>query len=96
MNARSTPAALTAAQTPVIGQTFATIVYAATRNARKVARALVNRRVARRLEEFSDSELADIGLTRDDIGCGLSLPLSADPTLEYARRARFNSGLSRL
>ena len=37
----------------------------------------------------------DIGLTVDDIRYGRSMPLTADPTVEYARRARRN-GCSRM
>lgn len=91
MNARSITAALTPARTPAAGQTFVNILSATALKARKLARAVLNRRVARKLEEFSDRELADIGLTRDDVGHGLSMPLSTDPTLEYARRARLNT-----
>ncbi|WP_422372812.1 DUF1127 domain-containing protein [Hoeflea sp.] len=66
-----------------------TLVYAAGK-VRMVTRALINRASARRLNEFSDRELADIGLTRDDLGHAFSMPLTADPTAEFARRAREN------
>ncbi|WP_299866819.1 DUF1127 domain-containing protein [uncultured Hoeflea sp.] len=91
MNARSITAALTPARTTAAGQTFVNILSAAALKARKLMRAVLNRRAAHQLREFSDRELADIGLTRDDIGVGLSMPLSTDPTLEYARRARLNT-----
>ncbi|MEQ8480977.1 MAG: DUF1127 domain-containing protein [Hoeflea sp.] len=57
---------------------------------RMVTRALINRAGARRLHEFSDRELADIGLTRDDLGHAFSMPLTVDPTIEFGRRAREN------
>ena len=57
---------------------------------RMVTRALVNRAAVRRLNEFSDRELADIGLTREDLGHAFSKPLTVDPTIEFARRAREN------
>jgi uncharacterized protein YjiS (DUF1127 family) len=44
-----------------------------------------NRREALQLLELSDHQLADIGLTRDDVNCALSSSLLSDPTRELAR-----------
>lgn len=82
------------ARTPVSSTGFGsvlsrTLVYSADK-VRMVTRALINRAQARRLNGFSDRELADIGLTRDDLGHAFSMPLTIDPTIEFARRAREN------
>ena len=45
-----------------------------------VCRALKNRREFYRLGEFTDVELADIGLTRADLHVALSPPFAGDPT----------------
>ncbi|WP_420408318.1 DUF1127 domain-containing protein [Hoeflea sp.] len=84
----------TTARTPVSSTGFVSalnraLVYTAAK-ARNVNRALINRAGARRLKEFSDRELADIGLTREDLGHAFSKPLTVDPTIEFARRAREN------
>ncbi|MEQ8305287.1 MAG: DUF1127 domain-containing protein [Hoeflea sp.] len=82
------------ARTPVSSTGFGpalsrTLVYSAGK-VRMVTRALINRAGARRLNEFSDRELDDIGLTREDLGHAFSKPLTVDPTIEFARRAREN------
>ncbi len=43
-------------------------------------RALKNRRAVYHLGEMSDTELADIGLTRADLNVAVDLPLGIDPT----------------
>jgi uncharacterized protein YjiS (DUF1127 family) len=43
-------------------------------------RALKNRRAVYHLGEMSDTELADIGLTRADLNVAVDLPLGMDPT----------------
>lgn len=40
-----------------------------------------NRREVYRLGEFSDTQLADIGLTRSDLHVVVDLPLGRDPTV---------------
>ena len=44
-------------------------------------RALKNRREVYRLGEFSDAELADIGLTRADLHVAVASPFEVDPTV---------------
>ena len=43
-------------------------------------RAWKNRRAFYQLGEMSDSELADIGLTRSDLNVAIDLPFGSDPT----------------
>ncbi|MBN9243659.1 MAG: DUF1127 domain-containing protein [Mesorhizobium sp.] len=43
-------------------------------------RAWKNRRAFYRLGELSDTELADIGLTRADLSVAIDMPLGTDPT----------------
>ena len=43
-------------------------------------RAMKNRRAVYHLGEMTDSELADIGLTRSDLNVAIDLPLGTDPT----------------
>lgn len=71
---------------------MATIAHArqSTHAARPVARAVVavanflrawkNRRAFYHLGEMSDTELADIGLTRSDLTVVVDLPFGSDPT----------------
>jgi uncharacterized protein YjiS (DUF1127 family) len=49
-----------------------------------------NRRAMRRINELSDWELVDIGLTREDISLAYDGPILNDPTrrLEQIRRSR--------
>jgi uncharacterized protein YjiS (DUF1127 family) len=91
MNARSLTAALSAVRTPGMGSTIQGSLYTLARNVRQLANAQLNRRRARKITELSDHELFDIGLTRDDVRYGFSMPFNADPTAELARRARQNS-----
>lgn len=91
MNVRSLTAARPAVRTLSFGSAVQTTVFAIVGNTRAVTKALFNRRVAHRLDQLSDHELSDIGLTRDDLRHGFSMPLTADPTVELARRARLNS-----
>lgn len=45
-----------------------------------ILRAWKNRREVYRLGEMSDTELADIGLTRSDLSVVVDLPFGRDPT----------------
>jgi len=90
MNARSLTATRSAVRTLSIGSSVQNLLLTLAGNTRSVAKALFNRRLARKLEELSDHELSDIGLTRDDVRHGLSQPFTADPTVELSRRARLN------
>jgi uncharacterized protein YjiS (DUF1127 family) len=47
-----------------------------------------NRRETRALLDMNDSQLADIGLTRDDVRHALRQPLTRDPSHELARARR--------
>jgi uncharacterized protein YjiS (DUF1127 family) len=47
-----------------------------------------SRRYLRHLERFDDYLLADIGLTRDDLRYGQSLPWDVDPVSELTRIRR--------
>ena len=91
MDARSHAAVRTSARSVSMGPAFLNAFHAASGAVANLVRALMNRRVAVRLEQLSDHQLADIGLTVDDIRYGRSMPLTADPTVEYARRARRNT-----
>ena len=91
MNARSYAAARTPARSVSVGPAILNVLYNAFGKVKALVRALLNRRAAGNLERLSDHELSDIGLTRDDLRFGRSMPLNADPTIELARRARFNS-----
>ncbi|GAB5463778.1 MULTISPECIES: DUF1127 domain-containing protein [Hoeflea] len=91
MNARSFTAALSAVRTPGFGSVVLGFAHALVRNVRQVSNARLNRRKACKIAELSDRELSDIGLTRDDVRYGFSVPFNADPTVELARRARLNS-----
>jgi len=91
MNARSYAAARTSARSMSVGTVFLNALYAASGSVKALVCALLNRRVAGRLEHLSDHELSDIGLTRDDLRFGKSMPFNADPTAELSRRARLNS-----
>ena len=63
----------------------------ALRQLRKLVAALRNRIHARALDNLSDRELADIGLTRTDVQAAFRSGPSVDPTIEVARRARANT-----
>ena len=52
---------------------------------RRVIRNWLSRRYLRKLEQFDDYILADIGLTRDDLRYGQSLPHDIDPIAELSR-----------
>ncbi|SOE18388.1 uncharacterized protein DUF1127 [Hoeflea halophila] len=91
MNSRSLTAARPAVRTLSFGSALQNILFALVGKSRGVTKALFNRRVAHRLDQLSDRELSDIGLTRDDLRYGFSMPLTTDPTVELARRARLNS-----
>jgi uncharacterized protein YjiS (DUF1127 family) len=88
MNARSYVTARTSALSTA--SALVSVLYTAADKARTLVRILRNRAVAQKLEEFSDHQLNDIGLTREDLGIALSKPLTVDPTIEFARRARGN------
>jgi uncharacterized protein YjiS (DUF1127 family) len=66
------------------------LVTAFLRQVRIAARSLNSRRQIARLAEFDDHLLADIGLTRQDLGWALQLPFAADPAAELERRALRN------
>jgi uncharacterized protein YjiS (DUF1127 family) len=51
-------------------------------------RAWKNRREVYRLGEMSDSELADIGLTRTDLHVVVGLPFGIDPTMRLGSIAQ--------
>lgn len=53
-------------------------------------RAWKNRRAFYRLGEMTDTELADVGLTRADLHVAVDLPFASDPTarLRSIRQAR--------
>ncbi|MGJ8572566.1 MAG: DUF1127 domain-containing protein [Hoeflea sp.] len=91
MNVRSLTATRSAVHTLSFGSAVQNFVLTVAGNARPLAKALFHRRLARKIEEMSDYELSDIGLTRDDVRHGFSMPLTTDPTVELARRARLNS-----
>ncbi|MCM5559123.1 DUF1127 domain-containing protein [Pleomorphomonas sp. JP5] len=71
--------------------TFTTLVRAAAERTASVAKIMVNRWMAKQLCDFTDHELADIGLTRYDLRVALDGPLHADPSLRLAAIARGNS-----
>lgn len=47
-----------------------------------------NRRETRALLDMNDSQLADIGLTRDDVHHALRQPFTRDPSQDLARARR--------
>lgn len=55
--------------------------------------AMRNRRTAVRLSELSDWELADIGLTRDDVRAAFRNRMTVDPTPELEILARSRRSL---
>ncbi|MAY61797.1 MAG: hypothetical protein CML29_06265 [Rhizobiales bacterium] len=70
-----------------------TLDYASVRLGRRLRafyKALRNRMAARPLEEMTDSQLADIGLTRSDLRASFGNEGRFDPTIELAWRARSN------
>lgn len=91
MNARSHAAARTPARPTSVVPAFLNALHAASGKVADLVRVLLNRRLVGKLEQLSDHDLADIGLTRDDLRHGRSVPFTADPTAELARRARLNS-----
>ncbi len=93
MNARSNAAIRTLARSNSAGQVFLNATYSFSGKVTALVRALLNRRAAGKLQQLSDHQLADIGLTRDDLRRGYAVPFSADPTIELARSARRNAYL---
>ena len=91
MNARNIAAARASASSITVGPGSLNALHSVSAKAKALLRALLNRRVIGNLEQLSDHELSDIGLTRDDLRFGRSVPLNADPTSELARRARRNT-----
>lgn len=71
--------------------TFASLVRAAAERTAFVAKIMVNRWMAKQLCDFTDHELADIGLSRADVREAFDSPLHADPSLRLAAIARGNS-----
>lgn len=55
-------------------------------------RAWKNRRAFYRLGEMSDTELADIGLTRADLHVAINIPLGGDPTVRLRSIAYNRTG----
>ena len=91
MNARNFAAARASASSSAVGPGFLNVLASVLRQMKALVRALFNRRVIGNLEQLSDHELSDIGLTREDLHFGRSVPFNADPTTELARRARRNA-----
>ena len=91
MNARNFAAARASASSSAVGPGSLNVLLAAVGQVKTLLRALFNRRVVGNLEQLSDHELSDIGLTREDLRFGRSVPFNADPTAELARRARRNA-----
>ncbi|WP_081964006.1 DUF1127 domain-containing protein [Hoeflea sp. BAL378] len=87
MNARNFAAARAPASSAAVGPGS---LAAVSGKMKALLRALFNRRVVGNLEQLSDHELSDIGLTREDLRFGRSVPFNSDPTAELARRARRN------
>jgi len=56
-----------------------------------VAMALVNRWMVKQLCDFSDHELADIGLSRSDLHSAFDGPFHTDPSLKLSAIAHGNS-----
>ena len=52
---------------------------------RRLVRNWLSRKCLRKLEEFDDHMLADIGLTRSDLRLGRSAPWDVDPVVEIIR-----------
>ena len=71
--------------------TFTSLVRAAAERTGFVAKIMVNRWMAKQLCDFTDHELADIGLSRSDLHVALDGPLYADPSLRLAAIARGNA-----
>ncbi len=57
------------------------------RFAGQMARSWKRRNDLARLREFDDHQLADIGITREDLSWALALPFSHDPTHALEERA---------
>jgi len=93
MNARSFAATRTVARSINAGQFFVNATYAVSGKVTALVRMLLNRRTAGKLHQLSDHQLADIGLTRDDLRSAFAVPFTADPTAELAFCARRNSCL---
>jgi len=58
------------------------------RTASQMLRLWSNRRAMRKLNEMTDWELVDIGLTREDIALAYDGPILDDPTQRLARIVR--------
>ena len=71
--------------------TFTTLVRAVAERTGLVAKIMVNRWMAKQLCDFTDHELADIGLSRADVREAFDAPLHADPSLRLAAIAQGNS-----
>jgi len=59
----------------------------ATHMARTALRSWTQRRNLVKLGDFDDRQLADIGITREDLGWALNLPYSHDPSMALQERA---------
>ena len=60
---------------------------------RRVIRNWFSRRYLRKLEQFDDYILSDIGLTRADLRYGQSLPYDVDPIAELSQHRRSPRGV---
>lgn len=65
---------------PLTGTTRAVLFVRAKQAVVNFARAIKNRREIYRLGAMTDTELADIGLTRGDLHVAVRSPFGADPT----------------
>jgi uncharacterized protein YjiS (DUF1127 family) len=64
------------------------LVVRALRAVFNIYRAFRNRREFYRLGEFSDAQLADIGLTRADLHVAVARPFAGDPTVSLNAMVR--------
>lgn len=71
--------------------TTASFVRAVAQRSTSVATAMVNRWMVKQLCDFSDHELADIGLSRSDLRVAFDAPVHADPSLKLAAIAERNA-----
>ncbi len=68
------------------------LLAAATRMAETALRSWAKRRNLVKLSDLDDHQLADIGITREDLRWALNLPFSHDPGLALQDRALRNRG----
>ncbi|WP_244656203.1 MULTISPECIES: DUF1127 domain-containing protein [unclassified Rhizobium] len=68
--------------------TLEVVVASVVKGFRTVLRRISNRIAANRLNEMDDHQLADIGLTRNDLKNAFDAGLTSDPTTRLAHCAR--------